>query len=154
MAVGRPRAHGLLPMLLIVYGAVGRAGRSLFDVFVRAVEVGGERRVGRGLLVFQGPLFLGAVNLAQVVDAGVGLGLVARFQKLGIAIAANRPMMATTIMISTSVKPDLREVLFLHVFGSFSECGVNIRLKTGYMTTVPFTRLPSAGHISRMRLAK
>src|ERR1700745_889318 len=31
--------------------------------------------------------------------------------KLGIAIAANRPMMATTIMISTRVKPDLREVL-------------------------------------------
>jgi hypothetical protein len=32
--------------------------------------------------------------------------------KLGIAIAARRPMMATTIMISTSVKPDLRDVLF------------------------------------------
>src|SRR5258708_2619725 len=31
--------------------------------------------------------------------------------KLGIAIAARRPMMATTIMISTSVKPDLRVVL-------------------------------------------
>src|SRR6266851_664377 len=31
--------------------------------------------------------------------------------KLGIAIAANRPIMATTIMISTSVKPLLREVL-------------------------------------------
>src|SRR5579859_2390263 len=31
--------------------------------------------------------------------------------KLGIAIAAKRPMMATTIMISTRVKPDLREVL-------------------------------------------
>jgi hypothetical protein len=26
-------------------------------------------------------------------------------------MAANRPMMATTIMISTRVKPDLREVL-------------------------------------------
>src|SRR5258708_27071215 len=32
--------------------------------------------------------------------------------KLGIAIAARRPIMATTIMISTSVKPDLRVVLF------------------------------------------
>src|SRR5258706_10662624 len=31
--------------------------------------------------------------------------------KLGIAIAASRPMMATTIMISTRVKPDLFEVL-------------------------------------------
>src|SRR5215208_832480 len=30
--------------------------------------------------------------------------------KLGIAMAANKPMMATTIMISTRVKPDLREV--------------------------------------------
>src|SRR5580765_8489717 len=32
--------------------------------------------------------------------------------KLGIAIAARRPIIATTIMISTSVKPDLRDVLF------------------------------------------
>src|ERR1700719_3724317 len=31
--------------------------------------------------------------------------------KLGMAIAANRPIMATTIMISTSVKPDLRVFL-------------------------------------------
>jgi hypothetical protein len=31
--------------------------------------------------------------------------------KLGIAIAASKPMMATTIMISTSVKPDRRIVV-------------------------------------------
>src|SRR5436309_2502427 len=31
--------------------------------------------------------------------------------KLGMAMAANRPMMATTIMISTRVKPDLLEDL-------------------------------------------
>src|ERR1700674_2472816 len=31
--------------------------------------------------------------------------------KLGIAIAANKPMMATTIIISTRVKPDLLDVL-------------------------------------------
>src|SRR5437899_6208846 len=31
--------------------------------------------------------------------------------KLGIAMAARRPMMATTIMISTSVKPDLLDLL-------------------------------------------
>ena len=35
--------------------------------------------------------------------------------KFGMAIAANNPMMATTIMISTSVKPDFVEVLiFMH----------------------------------------
>jgi len=39
--------------------------------------------------------------------------------KLGIAIAANRPMMATTIMISTSVKPDLRMVFFFMLIRSF-----------------------------------
>src|SRR5271157_3571424 len=33
--------------------------------------------------------------------------------KLGMAMAASRPMMATTIMISTSVKPDLREVFLI-----------------------------------------
>src|SRR5271154_4739357 len=36
------------------------------------------------------------------------------FTKLGIAMAARRPMMATTIMISTSVKPALP--MFLLVF--------------------------------------
>src|SRR6266478_4347449 len=34
--------------------------------------------------------------------------------KLGIAMAARRPMMATTIMISTSVKPDLR-IVFIFI---------------------------------------
>ena len=36
--------------------------------------------------------------------------------KLGMAIAANRPMMATTIIISTRVKPALRDVLFVFIF--------------------------------------
>src|SRR2546429_5615154 len=44
--------------------------------------------------------------------------------KLGIAIAANNPMMATTIMISTSVKPDLLFLLIcitdLSVCSSYS----------------------------------
>src|SRR6266702_863891 len=39
--------------------------------------------------------------------------------KLGIAIAARRPMMATTIMISTSVKPPLRDVLIFICFSNF-----------------------------------
>jgi hypothetical protein len=38
--------------------------------------------------------------------------------KLGIAIAARRPMMATTIMISTSVKPAVR-VLRIFIVSSF-----------------------------------
>src|SRR5882672_7789853 len=37
------------------------------------------------------------------------------FTKFGIAIAANRPMMATTIMISTRVKPAFRWVLFVFI---------------------------------------
>src|SRR6266576_482251 len=47
--------------------------------------------------------------------------------KLGIAIAARRPMMATTIMISTRVKPALREVLIFISFLTFcvAVCGVN-----------------------------
>src|ERR1022692_5114068 len=39
--------------------------------------------------------------------------------KLGIAIAANKPMMATTIMISTNVKPDLWDILFFILFFLF-----------------------------------
>lgn len=45
--------------------------------------------------------------------------------KFGIAIAANRPMIATTIMISTRVKPDLREVL-IFICSSFVVRGVNL----------------------------
>src|ERR1039457_2054459 len=46
--------------------------------------------------------------------------------KFGIAIAANRPMMATTIMISTSVNPAMREVLmFILPYLSVLICGVN-----------------------------
>src|SRR5262245_11642800 len=39
--------------------------------------------------------------------------VVRAFTKLGMAIAARRPMIATTIMISTSVKPALRLVLLM-----------------------------------------
>src|SRR4051812_47962561 len=48
--------------------------------------------------------------LIQVLACDVARALI----KLGIAIAANRPMMATTIMISTNVKPGLPR--FLVVF--------------------------------------
>src|SRR6267154_276572 len=48
------------------------------------------------------------------------------FTKLGIAMAARRPMMATTIMISTSVKPALRTFLLVFiVFVFVFKCGVN-----------------------------
>src|SRR5882724_2460763 len=39
--------------------------------------------------------------------------------KLGMAMAANRPMMATTIMISTKVKPDLRDEVTFITFLSY-----------------------------------
>jgi hypothetical protein len=42
--------------------------------------------------------------------------------KFGMAIAASRPMMATTIMISTNVNPALRAVLFVFMFVLFL-CG-------------------------------
>ncbi len=47
--------------------------------------------------------------------------------KLGIAIAAKRPIMATTIMISTSVKPPLRLFFIVFIFVIFFrlKCGVN-----------------------------
>src|ERR1700722_20945439 len=37
------------------------------------------------------------------------------FTKLGIAIAASRPMMPTTIIISTSVKPNFRRFFFISI---------------------------------------
>src|ERR1022692_758025 len=42
------------------------------------------------------------------------------FTKLGIAMAARRPIMATTIMISTSVKPALRSVLVVFIVFALS----------------------------------
>ena len=52
--------------------------------------------------------------------------------KFGMAIAANRPMMATTIMISTSVKPDLRDVLMFMTFLFLCVCGANTLRWAGY----------------------
>jgi hypothetical protein len=46
-------------------------------------EVSDTRRVGRGLLLFQRPLLLRAVDLAEVVDARIGLGRGARFDEVG-----------------------------------------------------------------------
>jgi hypothetical protein len=62
-----------------------------------------------------------------------------------MAIAAKRPMMATTIMISTSVKPALRTVLL--VFMSFSICGVN-NATGGYIKYCFVHLLPVATAIS------
>src|SRR5436190_17710013 len=47
------------------------------------------------------------------------------FTKLGIAMAASKPMIATTIMISTSVKPARREVLSFILLIYLSNDGVN-----------------------------
>ena len=41
------------------------------------------------------------------------------FTKLGMAMAAKRPIMATTIMISTKVKPALRRAFVFFIFVSF-----------------------------------
>jgi len=46
------------------------------------------------------------------------------FTKLGMAMAANRPIMATTIMISTNVKP-LCGWLYYFSYFLFFQCGVN-----------------------------
>src|SRR5581483_5529220 len=67
--------------------------------------------------------------------------------KLGIVMAARRPMMATTIMISTRVKPDLREVLRFIRLLFFSACGVNVAAGgLSYYYDWPFTHclLPTA----------
>src|ERR1039457_2179850 len=63
--------------------------------------------------------------------------------KLGIAIAASKPMMATTIMISTSVNPDLFDVLFFILALSFCFGGVNLQ-QAGYIMTVFVHILPVA----------
>ena len=61
--------------------------------------------------------------------------VVRAFTKLGIAIEANKPMMATTIMISTSVNPCFIAVVFFIPYFT-SPSGVNatkerVSIKTG-----------------------
>src|SRR3954469_20268276 len=51
--------------------------------------------------------------------------VVRALMKLGMAIAANRPIMATTIIISTNVKPALRDVFVFMLSFTFLFCGVN-----------------------------
>src|SRR5260221_8529216 len=52
--------------------------------------------------------------------------------KLGIAIAASRPMMATTIMISTNVKPALRVVLVVFIVFVSSFIAAWTKQQAGY----------------------
>src|SRR6516164_7283764 len=61
------------------------------------------------------------------------------FTKFGIAIAAKRPMMATTIMISTNVKPALRLFLVCFILFSFSISRPN--LAAGGLDDYRFVRL-------------
>src|SRR5258706_18206 len=62
------------------------------------------------------------------------------FTKFGIAIAARRPMMATTIMISTSVKPALRMFFIVFILFFLSVvCGSNSA--TGWLYDNGFVRL-------------
>ena len=49
------------------------------------------------------------------------------FTKFGIAMAASKPMMATTIMISTRVKPALRRFLFSFIFDFLFVDAVELR---------------------------
>src|SRR5204863_4500838 len=70
--------------------------------------------------------------------------VVRALMKLGIAIAAKRPIMATTIIISTNVKPDLPEVLIFILCFVFLFSGVNEA--TGWLLISSFFvhRLPVA----------
>src|ERR1700761_7531448 len=63
--------------------------------------------------------------------------------KLGIAIAASKPMMATTIMISINVKPALREeLIFILLCFVLFYCGVN-QARAGLIYCVQsFTNCP------------
>src|ERR1035437_3650278 len=77
--------------------------------------------------------------------------------KFGIAMAARRPIMATTIMISTRVKPALRRflVVFILFFLSFFGCGVNYATSGLYNYVSVHFHCPSQPHItsqSAMRL--
>src|SRR5882672_2067797 len=63
--------------------------------------------------------------------------------KLGMAIAARRPIMATTIIISTNVKPDLLDLLiFILTNFAFLFPRRELSNKRVYLITVLFTNCP------------
>src|SRR5579862_1937041 len=64
------------------------------------------------------------------------------FTKLGMAIAASKPIMATTIMISTRVKPALRDCFILFMFQLSLISGVNTVTGGFIIMTFAFTGLP------------
>src|ERR1039458_4136422 len=73
--------------------------------------------------------------------------------KLGMAMAASSPMMATTIMISTKVKPALREGFFILAL-SFFFCGVNEQ-QAGYLLfRISFTYCLLQPHVSLLKQAE
>ena len=57
-----------------------RAGYRILEI---RLDVGEGNRGGRRLAIVQGPLLRGVINLPQVIDAGVGLGLAARAHEAG-----------------------------------------------------------------------
>src|ERR1044071_5434024 len=70
--------------------------------------------------------------------------------KFGIAIAARRPMMATTIIISTNVKPPLREVLIFILL--FLSCNGREHGRGGLiLVRCAFTKSPTTdrGHVEQ-----
>src|SRR5216683_7263879 len=72
--------------------------------------------------------------------------VVRALMKLGMAIAAKRPMMATTIMISTNVKPLLRDVLIFILTFYLSFCGVNEATGGLIQLRFSFTHCPLRPH--------
>src|SRR6266700_4400414 len=72
--------------------------------------------------------------------------VVRALMKLGMAIAAKRPMMATTIMISTNVKPLLRDVLIFILTICLSFCGVNEATGGLIQLRCSFTHCPLRPH--------
>jgi len=125
-------------------GTTSRAGRNR----IRRVQldVGREVRVHRdrgtrGLALFQRELVGRRIQLAEVVDAGIGLRGRTGLHEVRDRDRRNRPMMATTIMISTSVKPASGcfcsfSCIFLFLFN-----GVGAQ-PAGYMSTALPTLLP------------
>lgn len=74
--IGIHRAEG-------VHRGAGRAGGFRFDELVSSEEVGSNRCICTGLLVFQGPAGLRSLQLAHVVQTGVRLAGLTGFHKVG-----------------------------------------------------------------------
>src|SRR5204863_8272734 len=101
-----------------------RTARFVANELVCPEQVGVTNGIADALFLFKRPARLGSIHLLRLAMQAFFWLAVLALTKLGMAMAASSPMIATTIMISTRVKPRFRrdkESIFIFLLSSRRE---------------------------------